>query len=98
VLLDRLIENGAGLGELHFFQGELYRLRAEEGDRAKAVTAYQKALEFEDAPVEAHRTLGLLFLKSEKKPNARAALKKYLSLDPDAEDQEMIRAYLQQLE
>jgi len=98
VLLDRLIENGAGLGELHFFQGELYRLRAEEGDRAKAVTAYQKALEFEDAPVETHRTLGLLFLKSEEKPNAREALKKYLSLDPDAEDQEMIRAYLQQLE
>ena len=97
-LLDRLIQGGAGLGELHYYQGELYRLRAGEGDEAKAVQAYQKALEVGGAPVETHRALGLLFFKAGDKANARAAFDRYLVVHPQATDQEMIRFYLRQLE
>lgn len=98
VVLDRLFEAGTGLGELHFFQGELYRLRAEEGDREKAIAAYQKALEIGDAPAETHRALGLLFFKTAEKEKARIALERYLQYRPNAEDREMIKAYLRQLE
>lgn len=97
-LLDRLFENGAGLGELHFFQGELYRLRANQGDEQKAVAAYDKALEFGDAPADVHRALGLLLSRAGDKAKARSAYERYLRLTPDAEDREMVRSYLRQLE
>lgn len=97
-LLDRLFENSAGLGELHFFQGELYRLRAKQGDEQKAVAAYDKALEFSDAPADVHRALGLLLSRAGDKAKARSAYERYLQLMPDAEDREMVRLYLRQLE
>nr|MBI3612464.1 M48 family metalloprotease [Nitrospirota bacterium] len=97
-LLDRLFENGAGLGELHFFQGELYRLRAKQGDEQKAVAAYDTALEFGDAPADVHRALGLLLSRAGDKAKARSAYERYLQLKPDAEDREMVRSYLRQLE
>jgi len=98
VVLDRLFEGGVGLGELHYFQGELYRLRAQEGDSAKAIAAYQKAVEMDDAPAETHRALGLLFSAAGEKEKARSSFERYLHKRPDAEDRAMIRAYLQQLE
>ncbi len=98
VVLDRLFEADTGPGELYFFQGELYRLRGKEGDREKMIAAYQKALEYEDAPVETHRALGLLFFKAGEKEKARVAFERYLQHGPNAEDREMIEAYLQQLE
>ena len=98
VLLDRLIEGGTGLGELFFFQGELYRLRANEGDAAKAIAAYQKALEFKDSPAEAHRALGILFSKAGEKVRGRSAYERYLENRPDADDREMVQAYLDELD
>ena len=98
VLLDTLIEEGAGLGQLYFFQGELHRLRAEADDRKKALVAYQKALQFPDAPPETHRALGLYYYKTKDSPKARAALERYLALQPDADDRKMIRAYIDKLE
>lgn len=98
VVLDRLFESGVGLGELHFFQGELYRLSADERDVEKAIVSYQKALEFDDAPAETHRALGLLFLRAGEKGKARSSLERYLQNRGDAEDREMIRGYLLGLE
>jgi hypothetical protein len=97
VVIDQLFESDVGLGELHFFQGELYRLRADEGDENKAIAACQKALQFTDAPAETHRTLGLLLLRAGAKVRARSSFGKYLELRPDAEDREMIRTYLEEL-
>ncbi len=94
VVLDRLSESGTRLGELYYFQGELYRLRGEKEDEAKA--AYHKALGYADAPAEAHRALGLLALKANEKEQARVFLQRYLELKPQAEDQAMVRAYLEQ--
>lgn len=98
VLLDTLMDNDVGLGQLHFFQGELYRLRAEPGDQEKALFAFQKALEFPDAPPETHRALGLYFFKAGELSKALAALKQYLILQPDALDKAMIHEYIRQLE
>ena len=98
ILLDKLLQGGVGLGQLHFFQGELYRLRAEPDDQEKAVDAYWKALEFSDVPPETHRALGLHYFKAGDSPKARAALERYLALQPDADDREMIRAYIDKLE
>jgi len=98
IVLDHLIDTGVGLGELYFFQGELHRLRAEPGDEAKAITAYQRALEAGDAPIETHRALGLLYAKAGDKQKARLALQRYLRGRPDAEDRAMIQRYLQQLD
>ena len=98
VLLDTLIEGGVGLGQLHFFQGELHRRSAEPDEQKKAVVAYRKALTFSDAPPETHRALGLYYLKAGDSPEARTALERYLALQPDADDQAMIRAYIDKLE
>jgi predicted Zn-dependent protease len=98
VLLDRLFDDGTRLGELHFFQGELYRLRADSGDEQKAIGAYQKAVELSDAPAEAHRALGLLLSRTGDKARARPAFERYLQLRPDADDREMVREYLKRLE
>lgn len=98
VVLDRLMESAIGLGELHFFQGELYRLRAEEGDEEEAIAAYQKALQVGDALAETHRALGLVFLRTGEREEARVSFERYLQLQPESEDREMIKAYLRQLE
>ena len=98
ILLDRLIQTGNGLGELHFYQGELFRLRAEPGDESKARQAYQKALEVGGAPVEIHRAMGLVFFKAGEKASAREAFERYLRERPKADDKEMIQSYLRQLE
>ena len=98
ILLDKLMRGGTGLGQLHFFQGELHRLRTEPDDQKKAVLAYRKALQFPDAPPETHRALGLHYFKAGDSSQALAALKRYLALQPDADDQEMIRVYIDKLE
>ena len=97
ILLDNLMKNEVGLGQIHFFQGELHRLRAEPDDQEKAVVAYQKALEFPNAPPEAHRALGLFYFKAGEKLKAHTAFEQYLDLKPDGDDHEMIREYLRQL-
>lgn len=98
VLLDRLFQAGAVLGELHFIQGELYRLRREKGDTEKAIASYRSANEHPPAPPEAHQMLGVLYLKKGEKANARASFTRYLELRPRAEDAEMVKSYLKQLE
>jgi hypothetical protein len=97
VLLRRLVEDGVGLGEVHFFRGEMHRLRSVAGDLAEAVTAYRRALEFPDAPPETHRNLGLLLARTEGRVEAGEALVRYLEQRPDAEDREMIKSQIDEL-
>jgi predicted Zn-dependent protease len=98
VLLAQLGEGGVRPGELHFFQGELHRLRAEADDEPKAIAAYREALAFPDAPPETHRSLGVLLLRAGDRPRARESFERYLERRPDAEDREMIRDQLRRLE
>ena len=98
VVLNRLFETGVGMGELHFFQGELYRKRDQDGDRDKAITEYQAALHYEDAPSAIHRRLGLLLNKAGQTELAKESYEQYLEVHPQAEDLDMIRSILRQLQ
>ncbi|MDO8605590.1 MAG: tetratricopeptide repeat protein [Phaeospirillum sp.] len=95
-LLDQLIEDGANVGELLYFRGELYRQRGKDGDLPKALAAYEAATAAEGAPPELYRALGLLRLKSGDRPAAGAALERFLALRPDAPDRDMIRMMIDQ--
>jgi beta-barrel assembly-enhancing protease len=97
VLLERLLVADPGSGQLHFFQGELYRLRNEDGDSTRALASYEHALTLSGAPAEAHRGTGLLLMRQGQNDRARAAFDRYLTEAPDAEDRAMIHAYLEQL-
>jgi Flp pilus assembly protein TadD len=98
LLLDRLSATSSASGEIQFFQGELYRLRAASGDDARAIAAYEKAISMGDAPAETYRSLGLVLMKARESSRARAALDRYLELRPDATDREMIHEYVKRLE
>ena len=98
VVLDHLMEEPAGLGELHFYQGELYRLRTEGDDESAAVAAYESALAAGGAPAEAHRSLGLVLWSLGRKAAARNAFAAYLLAHPEAEDKRMVEAYIDQLQ
>lgn len=97
VLLERLIASGRGLGELYYYQGEMYRLRHKKGDWEKAKQAYQQALGYADAPAETHRELGVLYMRSGDAQQARTAFERYLRFKPGADDAAMIQSYLNQL-
>lgn len=94
VLLDQLIKRGFGLGELHFFQGELYRLRGEDEDTQKAIAAYRKAEDTSNPPPETYRSLGLLLSRIDNVVGARLAFERYLQVRPDAEDRKMVKSYI----
>lgn len=93
-VLDQLIGEGDGLGELHFYKGEAFRMRGESGDERPAREAFELALAHADAPAEAHRSLGLLQRKAGEGDAAGASFRRYLALRPEAADRAMIESYL----
>lgn len=98
VVLKHLFITADNPGELFFYQGELYRMRAQEGDRDKAIASYQKALGCEHYPPAVLRSLGLLFWKTGKHKDARESLQNYLVVNPKAHDAAMIKSYLEELQ
>lgn len=98
VILDRLFETGSAPGELHFFQGELYRLRNKGDDLAKAISEYHRALRSRQVPPETHRALGILYWRNGDTKDARVHFQHYLKANPSASDQQLIEAYLVQIE
>lgn len=89
-LIDSLAQDG-WTGVLHFQQGEVYRMRGQPEDAAKAAAAYASAVQMSDAPPEAWRAHGYALLKAGKTEEARASLNKYLELNPKAGDAGMVR-------
>ena len=96
-LLAQLLADGYRPGEILFYQGELHRQRGDEGDIAKAIGLYRKAAAAEGAPPEVHRSLGMLYWKSNQSANARKSFRHYLRAAPKAEDRAMIQSYIDQL-
>jgi predicted Zn-dependent protease len=90
VLLNSLIEDGANLGELYHFKGDLYRLRGNDGDKDRAIAAYEMALGEAEFPPETLRALGLLYQSQGAKDKSRISFKRYLDLKSDSTDREMI--------
>lgn len=96
--LDRLAAAPSYAGHAHYFRGQAFRLRREEGDAERALEAYQQAVQFDDAPAEAWRALGEAQARAGDNAAARAALQTYLDRAPQAEDRALIQARLDELQ
>ncbi len=92
VLLDRLVALRPGRGDLRYFRGEARRLRAEEDDLALARADFEAALgdKSDNPPPQAHRSLGLVHLAQGRGSEARAQLRRYLELLPQAPDASLV--------
>jgi hypothetical protein len=95
-ILTRHAKIGVEPGILHFFHGEMYRQRSEDGDVELAMAAYKKSIEQEKVPAEAYKNLGYLYLKTKDLSNAQANFRQYLEADPQASDRAMIEFYLEE--
>lgn len=78
-------------GLLHFYEGEVWRLRNRKGDMARAEQSYAIAVAYPDAPPDAWRWHGLALIKQGRTGEAKAALSRYLAMKPDAVDAAYIR-------
>jgi predicted Zn-dependent protease len=94
VVFDGLLSEAPIDGSIWFYKGELYRLRAAEGDAMRAEEAYSRALAAGTAPPEAYRSIGLVRRHAGDRSAADDAFKRYLALRPDAPDQAAIRALI----
>jgi hypothetical protein len=74
-----------------FYEGEVWRLRGRDGDMARAEQSYSIAVAYPDAPPEAWRWHGLSLIKQGRAGEGKAALSRYLSLQPGAADSAFIR-------
>ena len=97
VLLESMTADEPNSGILDYYLGEAYRRRGTDGDSARALTAYAKAIACPDAPAVTWRDRGLLAMKDGDKTEARTDFASYLAKAPSADDREMIRYYVQQL-
>ena len=78
----------------HYYLGEAYRLRDEEGDAKRAEVAYKKAIEARDDFAPSYRALGILYLKKKDSEKSRPLFEKYLQLAPNAFDRAYVEHYL----
>ncbi len=89
-LIETLARDGWN-GLLRFYEAEVWRLRNRQGDDQRAAQGYAVAVAFPDAPPEAWRWHGLSLIKTGRRSEGRAALSRYLSLQPNAVDAPFIR-------
>ena len=80
-----------------YARGEVYRLRDESGDNARALADLQSATRVASAPAEAYRSLGLVHKQRNDGAGALKAFEHYLALAPDAPDAGLVRSYLTEL-
>ena len=93
-LLKHLISDNIKPAMTYYFLGELYRLRKKEGDRTLSLFNYNKSIEIDNHPAEAHRSIGLIYYKDKNNEMAKQHFNKYLELMPEANDKEMIEFYI----
>ena len=80
---------------LEFYKGEIYRLRGDiENNYEKAIEFYKSSINEKNNFPSAYKEIGLLQLKIDKKTEAKKNLKKYLELNKNSEDAEIIKTYL----
>lgn len=97
-LLDMLFDSNFPRAELFYFKGELFRLRNQDGDKVKALEAYNEATLHPDTPAEVFRQLGYMHLKGKSRDAAYENFKTYLKLEPAASDREMVNFYIENME
>lgn len=96
-LINKLAESG-WTATLWRARGDLFRARGNLRDLMNAADFYGKAVELEPTLAEAQRGLGLSLIKTGRISEGRAALQRYLSLEPNALDANMIAMTISQLE
>jgi len=89
-LVETLARDGWN-GLLRFYEAEVWRLRNRQGDDHRAAQGYAIAVAYPDAPPEAWRWHGLSLMKAGRQAEARAALSRYLAMQPNAADAPFIR-------
>ena len=89
-LVETLARDGWN-GLLRFYEAEVWRLRNRSGDDARAARGYAAAVAYPDAPAEAWRWHGLTLMKQGRGLEGRAALSRYLTMQPNAADAPFIR-------
>ncbi len=89
-LIETLARDGWN-GLLRFYEAEVWRLRNRQGDDRRAAQGYAIAVAYPDAPPDAWRWHGLSLMKAGRHSEARAALSRYLSMQPNAADAPFIR-------
>jgi predicted Zn-dependent protease len=77
-----------------FYTGEVYRLRDDVGDLARARDAYARALALREPAPEIHRSLGLVLRRQGDSAASIAEFRRYLELRPGAPDRALIQSYL----
>lgn len=95
-ILEKHSEIGVREQLVHFFHGEMFRQRDEEGDLEFAIEAYSRAVKGEFPVSEAYLNLGYIYLKQDNLPQGQYNFRKYLELEPDADDRAMIEFYLEE--
>jgi hypothetical protein len=78
-------------GLLHYYEGEVWRLRGARGDSTLAGRSYAAAVAYPDAPPEAWRAHGYQLLRDGRTDEGKAALTHYLGLAPHAPDAPIVR-------
>ena len=98
-LFDMLLEENYRRGELHYFRGELLRLRNDpkENDRENALEEYKTAQKIGGYPPELYRSLGLLKLKMGQNQEAIEALDTFLMKKPNSPDRDYISSIIKPL-
>jgi predicted Zn-dependent protease len=96
LVFERLLARWPDDGQLWFAKGEVYRLRGEDGDGARALAAYARALETKNAPPETLRGTMLVELKAGARDRAQAAFAAYLRAKPGAADADALKMLLAQ--
>jgi len=94
-LLTRALGRDGQQSEYLFARGEVYRLRAKEGDLDAAFADFKAAAAAGGEPPQTHRSLGLAHRARNEIPQAKASFQRYLELDPKAPDASMIKTYLE---
>lgn len=82
---------------VRYYRGEIYRLRAKDGDLDRALADYQTAAQASNPPALAYRGIGLICRQQGRKDEALQNLRRYLELAPAAPDAAFIQSYLAEL-
>lgn len=86
----RMLAGDSWTANLLYARAELYRQRGNPRDLISAAQFYQDAIDKGCTMPEARRGLGLALLRSQQVEQGRAALRRYLSEKPNANDASMI--------
>jgi len=91
----KLLEHGhVAAGLVHFYSGEAYRLRDEEGDAGRSIAAYARAAASADPPPQSHRAIADDHRKHGRERDAAAWYRRYLIEAPEAADRQLIESIL----